>query len=173
MLSGILGWFSFLLLREVRNPLFYGRYLDFYKITLFLAVPGLCCCLGFSLSSHERGGYSLVNSVWASHCVAFLVGEHRLWVLRRHSCGSPALEHRLSRRGAWALSLHGMRGLSGSGMEPVSPALAGRFFTTEPSGKPWIFLIVGNPVLFTTMRSKLNFQMGQFQPTECQLVISE
>ena len=24
----------------------------------------------------------------------------------------------------------------GSGMEPVSPVLAGGFFTTEPSGKP-------------------------------------
>ena len=23
------------------------------------------------------------------------------------------------------------------GMEPTSPALAGRFFTTEPLGKPW------------------------------------
>ena len=26
--------------------------------------------------------------------------------------------------------------LPGPGMEPVSPALAGRFFTTEPPGKP-------------------------------------
>jgi len=27
--------------------------------------------------------------------------------------------------------------LPGSGIEPMSPALAGRFFTTEPAGKPW------------------------------------
>ena len=27
--------------------------------------------------------------------------------------------------------------LPNSGIEPVSPALAGRFFTTEPPGKPW------------------------------------
>ena len=27
--------------------------------------------------------------------------------------------------------------LTGSGTEPVSPALASRFFTTEPPGKPW------------------------------------
>ena len=27
-------------------------------------------------------------------------------------------------------------GLSGSGIAPVSPALAGEFFTTEPPGKP-------------------------------------
>ena len=29
--------------------------------------------------------------------------------------------------------------LPGSGIEPVSPALAGRFFTTEPPGKPQQF----------------------------------
>ena len=27
--------------------------------------------------------------------------------------------------------------LLGSGVKPVSPALAGGFFTTEPAGKPW------------------------------------
>ena len=31
-----------------------------------------------------------------------------------------------------------MGGLPGPGIEPVSPALAGRFFTSEPSGKPCI-----------------------------------
>ena len=33
--------------------------------------------------------------------------------------------------------LHGMWDLPGSGVEPVSPALAGKFFTNEPSGKPY------------------------------------
>ena len=32
-----------------------------------------------------------------------------------------------------------MWNVPGSGMEPVSPALAGGFFTTEPPGKPWLF----------------------------------
>ena len=31
--------------------------------------------------------------------------------------------------------------LPGPGFEPVSPALAGRFFTTEPPGKPLFLLI--------------------------------
>ena len=35
-----------------------------------------------------------------------------------------------------ALLLHGMFSLPGSGIEPVSPALAGGFFTTEPTRKP-------------------------------------
>ena len=30
-----------------------------------------------------------------------------------------------------------MWNLPRSGIEPMSPALAGGFFTTEPSGKPW------------------------------------
>ena len=37
---------------------------------------------------------------------------------------------------AQAQLLYDMWDLPGSGMEPVSPALAGRFFTTEPPGKP-------------------------------------
>ena len=34
------------------------------------------------------------------------------------------------------LVVPGLWDFSGSGIEPVSPALAGRFFTTEPPGKP-------------------------------------
>ena len=36
----------------------------------------------------------------------------------------------------WAYLLCSMWHLPRSGIEPVSPALAGRFFTTEPPGKP-------------------------------------
>ena len=36
--------------------------------------------------------------------------------------------------------LHGMWDPPGSGIKPVPPALAGRFFTTEPPGKPLLFL---------------------------------
>ena len=32
----------------------------------------------------------------------------------------------------------------GSEIIPVSPALAGRLFTTEPLGKPWILLILSS-----------------------------
>ena len=45
------------------------------------------------------------------------------------------VEHRPSCRGVWAQSLQGMRDLSGSGIKPVSPALAGGFLTTEPPMK--------------------------------------
>ena len=39
--------------------------------------------------------------------------------------------------------LRGMWDLPGPGIESVSPALAGRFFTTEPPGKPNAFLLTG------------------------------
>ena len=51
------------------------------------------------------------------------------------SCGSWALEHRLSSCEAWALLLRGMWDLPGPGLEPVSPALAGGFLSTAPPRK--------------------------------------
>ena len=41
----------------------------------------------------------------------------------------------LSGWGAWGELLRGMWDLPGPGIEPVSPALAGRFFATGPPGK--------------------------------------
>ena len=55
---------------------------------------------------------------------ASLVVEHRLQTRRLSSCGSRAL------------LLRGMWDPPRPGLEPVSPALAGRFSTTAPPGKP-------------------------------------
>ena len=55
---------------------------------------------------------------------ASLVAEQRLQTLRLSSCGSRAQ------------LLRGMWDLPRPGLEPVSPALAGRFSTTAPPGKP-------------------------------------
>ena len=54
---------------------------------------------------------------------------------------SPVAEHRLqtrrlSSRGSRAQLLRGMWDLPRPGLEPVSSALAGRFSTTAPPGKP-------------------------------------
>ena len=75
--------------------------------------------------------------------VASLVAEHRLLGMQApaavarglNSCGSQVLEHRLNSCGAWAQLLYGFWDLPGSGIEPVSPAESGSFFTTEPPGK--------------------------------------
>ena len=55
---------------------------------------------------------------------ASLVVEHRLQTRRLSSCGSRAQP------------LHGMRDPPRPGLEPMSPALAGRLPTTAPPGKP-------------------------------------
>ena len=55
---------------------------------------------------------------------ASLVAEHRLQT------------HRLSNCGSRAQLLRSMWNLPRPGLEPVSPALAGRFSTTAPPGKP-------------------------------------
>ena len=55
---------------------------------------------------------------------ASLVAEQRLQTLRLSSCGSRAQ------------LLRGMWDPPRPGLEPVSPALAGRFSTTAPPGKP-------------------------------------
>ena len=55
---------------------------------------------------------------------ASLVAEHRLQTHRLSSCGS------------WAQLLRGMWGPPRPGLKPVSPALARRFSTTAPPGKP-------------------------------------
>ena len=59
---------------------------------------------------------------------ASLVAEHRLQM------------RRLSNRGSWAQLLRDMWDLPRPGLEPVSPALAGRFLTTAPPGKPCFLL---------------------------------
>ena len=55
---------------------------------------------------------------------ASLVAEHRLQMRRLSNCGSRAQ------------FLRSMWDLPRPGLEPVSPALAGRFSTTAPPGKP-------------------------------------
>ena len=65
-------------------------------------------------------------------------------------CGCRAPEHRLSGWGAGALVPLGVWDLPGSGIEPVFPALAGEFFTTEPSGKP-------RYSLFNRLQTSLSF----------------
>ena len=72
-------------------------------------------------------------SVWASHCSGF--SHCAAQVLGRmdfSGCSFRAVEHRLS---SWYMGLVAPWHLR-SGIEPVSPALAGRFSTPEPPGKP-------------------------------------
>ena len=55
------------------------------------------------------------------------------------SCVSWSLEHRLRSYGTQGQLLCSIWDLPEPGIEPVSPELAGRFFTTDPSGNPLSF----------------------------------
>ena len=103
-------------------------FLNFYLFIYFWLRWVFVAVCGLSLVA-VSGGYS---SLW---CAGFSLR----WLLllwsagsRREgfsSCGSWALEHRLSSCGTQAQVLHGMWDLPGPGLKPVSPALAGGFLT--------------------------------------------
>ena len=116
-------------------------FIYFWLRWVFVAARRLCLVA-------VSGGYSPLQ------CVGFslrwlLVAEHglqahglqQLWLVGSvvvarglSSCGSRALEPRLS-SGTRTQLLCGMWDLPRPGLEPVSPALAGGFLTTAPSGK--------------------------------------
>ena len=84
---------------------------------------------------------------------------------------SPVAEHRLQTRrlsncGSWAQSLRGMWDLPRPGLEPVSPALAGRLPTTAPPGKPSNFILLHVAVQFSQhhLLKRLSFLHCIFLP---------
>ena len=94
---------------------------------LFLAARGLHCCARLSLVVVSRD-YSLV-----AVCGLLIIVGSRARGLGGFS--SQVLESRLSNYGAWALLLCSMWDLPGPGLEPMSPALAGRFPSFRPPEK--------------------------------------
>ena len=93
-----------------------------------MAVLGLRFCARAFSSCRKRG--PLFIAVRGPLTIAAsLVAEHRLQMCRLSSCGSRAQ------------LLRGMWDLPRPGLEPVSPALAGRLSTTVPPGKPQEFLL--------------------------------
>ena len=88
-----------------------------------MAVLGLCFCAR-AFSSCGKWGPLFIAVRGPLTIVASLVVEHRLQT------------HRLSNCGSRAQLLRGMWDPPRPGLEPVSPALAGRLSTTAPPGKP-------------------------------------
>ena len=88
-----------------------------------MAVLGLCFCAR-AFSSCGKWGPFFIAVRGPLTIAASLVAEHRLQTRRLSNCGSQAQP------------LHGMWDLPRPGLEPVFSALAGRFSTTAPPGKP-------------------------------------
>ena len=104
-------------------------------IYLFLAVLGLRFCVRAFSSCSEWGPLfiAVCGPLTISLTITSLVAEHGLQMHRLSSCGSRAL------------LLRGMWDLPRPGLEPLCPALAGRFLTTAPPGKPLpisLFLLI-------------------------------
>ena len=94
-----------------------------FFIYLFLAVLSLRFCAR-AFSSCGKWGPLFITVRGPLTITASLVAEHRLQTRRLSSCGSQAQ------------LLRGMWDLPRPGLEPMSRALAGRFSTTAPPGKP-------------------------------------
>ena len=92
-------------------------------IYLFLAVFGLRFCVR-AFSSWSEQGPLFITVRGPLTIAASLVAEHRLQTRKLSSCGSRDQV------------LRGMWDRPRQGLEPMSPALAGRFSTTAPPGKP-------------------------------------
>ena len=109
--------------------------LYFLKICLFLAVPDLHCCAGFSVGATSEG------QLW---CTGFSL---QLLLLLQNSCSRACWPQQLQHEGSVVVT-PGIQGTESEvvvhrlscseaceifpEIEPVSPVLAGRFFTTEP-----------------------------------------
>ena len=104
------------------NKFNFYLFIYFWVCWVFVSVRGLSLVVASGGHSSWRcAGLSLSRP---------LVAEHRLQMRRLSNCGSRA--HLL--RGMWDLPR--------PGLEPVSPASAGRLSTTAPPGKPCISLII-------------------------------
>ena len=107
----------------IHPPYFFFLIFIYLFIYLFMAVLGLRFCERAFPSCGEWGPLFIAVR---GHLIiaASLVAEHRLQTRRLSNCGlrAPLL------RGMWDLPR--------PGLEPVSPALAGRLSTTAPPGKP-------------------------------------
>ena len=103
--------------------LFIYLFIYFWLCWVFVSVRGLSpVAASGGHSSSLCAGLSLSRP---------LVVEHRLQTRRLSSCGSRAQ------------LLRGMWDLPRPGLEPVCPALAGRFSTTVPPGKPMVTVLKG------------------------------
>ena len=102
----------------------------------------LGCCAGLS-SCDEQGLLSQLPSsgfsLRSTGCRHVGLSSFSAWA---QDCGSKALEHSLGRWGAWAWLLQGLWHIPGSGIEPVSPALARGFIILGPPGKALTFIIL-------------------------------
>ena len=115
----------------------YLNILTYWLALVFVAV--------WLFSSCDKLGLFSSCGSWASHCNGLSCSRARALGCMGFSRGHfQALERRLNSCGVQAYLAHGRWDLPGSGIEPVSLALAGKFFTTKTPGKPLKLCILKN-----------------------------
>ena len=100
---------------------------------------GLACCSSWGRKESDTTGQ--LNTT-TSYCIsmsvrACLVAQSCLFVTAWTMARQAPLSMEFSRKEDWnGLPFPPPGDLPDPGIKPMSPALAGRFFTTDPSGKP-------------------------------------
>ena len=117
-----------------------------FEYSLLVNISSVFCSYFYFLKNYLFLAVPVFVALWAFLC-CIKWGHHSLLVVRGLliAVASLAVEHRLE--GVWAsvAVVHGLLGmwdLPRPGVEPVSTALAGGFFTIEPSRKPSYFYCI-------------------------------
>ena len=138
------------------------------------AALGLCCYVRAFSSCSEWG-----HSPWSaqtSHCSGFSCcqaqavgvctdGSTLSHCSRLRNCSRQAFEHRIR-------SSQGMWNLPGPGVQPVSPALAGRFLSTAAPGKSWALTFLSSqvsPVRGAILELRLYYPLLKIRGVGCQV----
>ena len=119
-------------------------FIYFWLCWVFVSVRGL-------FSSCGKRGPLFITVRGPLTLEASLVAEHRLQTRRLSSCGSQAQ------------LLRGMWDLPRPGLEPMSPALAGRLSTTAPPGKPSVIFL--GRIMYMSTKSTLLIKL--FRLVKC------
>ena len=110
-------------------------------IYLFMTVLSLRFCAR-AFSSCGKWGPLFIAVRRPLTTAASLFAEHRLQTRRLSNCGSRAQ------------LLRGMWDPPRPGLEPVSPAPAGRLSTTAPPGKPCMCRLISKTVIYSNMENR-------------------
>ena len=113
---------------------------DYYIFiaTLFIYLLFIFGCVGSSVRARAFSGYGKRGPpLIAVRGLLFIAVRGPLTIAAPPVAGHRLQTRRLSSCGPRAQVLRGMWDPPRPGLEPVSPALAGRFSTTAPPGKPY------------------------------------
>ena len=130
----------------------------FFKLiiaTLFIYFLSTFGCVGSSVRARAFSSYGKWGPLFiAVQGPLFIAVRGPLTIAAPPVAGHRLQTRRLSSCGSRAQLLRGMWDPPRPGLEPVSPALAGRLSTTAPPGKPYFIFIshVGNSLGISNLR---------------------